>query len=95
MSPYVSGQGVISNCLAILFGPFSEPNTSLVHMRRFGGVRGTQCREAAEEQVQAAAELGRAGKSAVCTAGWMEGSRKEQEFLAWRKDTPWGSLREV
>lgn len=48
-----------------------------------------------EEQVQAAAELGCAGKSAVCTAGWMEGSRKEQEFIAWRKDTPWGSLREV
>lgn len=50
---------------------------------------------AGQEQVQAAAELGRAGRRVVCTAGWMEGSRKEQEFIAWRKDTLWESLREV
>lgn len=48
-----------------------------------------------QEQAQAAAELGRAGRRAICTAGWMEGSRKEQEFIAWRKDTLWESLREV
>ncbi|CAO2603806.1 hypothetical protein LEMLEM_LOCUS11800 [Lemmus lemmus] len=64
-------------------------------MRRFGGIEGTQCRVPAEEQVQTAAELNHAGRRAICTARWMEGSRKEQEFIAWRKDMSWGSLREV
>lgn len=71
MTSYISGQGVISDCLAILFCPFSETNTSRVHTERSGEVRGTQCRESAKSRCRLQQSLAvQAGGPFVLQGGW-------------------------